>query len=39
MITHNYETARKYFSYSVLGKKLKDIISDCSGCQKLENSE
>jgi glycosyltransferase involved in cell wall biosynthesis len=34
MVTHNYETARKYFSYSVLSKKLKDIIFNCTGCQK-----
>jgi glycosyltransferase involved in cell wall biosynthesis len=37
MITHNYETARKYYSYSVLGKKLKNIIFDCTGCQKLKD--
>jgi glycosyltransferase involved in cell wall biosynthesis len=32
MVKHNYETARKYFSYSVLRKKLENLISDCSGC-------
>jgi glycosyltransferase involved in cell wall biosynthesis len=32
MVTHNYETAKKYFSYSVLQKKLKNLISDCTGC-------
>jgi len=32
MVKHNYETARKYFSYSVLRKKLKNLISDCTGC-------
>jgi len=39
MVTHNYETARKYYSYSVLAKKLNNIISDCTGCRKLQNSE
>jgi glycosyltransferase involved in cell wall biosynthesis len=39
MVTHNYETARKYYSYGVLGKKLKNLISDCTGCQDLEKSE
>ena len=32
MVRHNYETAQKYFSYSVLRKKLKNLISDCTGC-------
>ncbi|MGD8973404.1 MAG: glycosyltransferase family 4 protein [Desulfobacterales bacterium] len=32
MVRHNYETAKKYFSYSVLHKKLKNLISDCTGC-------
>jgi glycosyltransferase involved in cell wall biosynthesis len=32
MVKHNYETAQKYFSYSVLRQKLKNLISDCSGC-------
>jgi len=32
MVKHNYETAQKYFSYSVLRKKLKNLISDCTGC-------
>ena len=35
MVAHNYETARKYYSYSVLGKKLRDLLSDCTGCQNL----
>ena len=39
MVTHNYETARKYYSYSVLAKKLKNIISDCTGCQRLKNTD
>ena len=32
MVKRNYETAQKYFSYSVLRKKLKNLISDCTGC-------
>jgi glycosyltransferase involved in cell wall biosynthesis len=32
MVQHNYETAKKYFSYSVLNKKLKNLIRDCTGC-------
>ena len=32
MVKHNFETAQKYFSYSVLRKKLKNLISDCTGC-------
>jgi len=37
MVTHNYETAKKYYSYSVLEKKLRNLISDCTGCQKLDH--
>jgi len=32
MVKRNYETAQKYFSYSVLRKKLKNLITDCTGC-------
>jgi glycosyltransferase involved in cell wall biosynthesis len=32
MVQRNYEIAQKYFSYSVLRKKLKNLISDCTGC-------
>ena len=32
MAKHNYDTAKKYFSYSVLQNKLKNIISDSTGC-------
>ena len=39
MVTHNYETARKYYSYSILAKKLNNIISDCTGCRKLQNTK
>jgi len=38
MVSHNYDTAQKYFSYSVLSKKLKNLISDCTGCSFIENS-
>jgi glycosyltransferase involved in cell wall biosynthesis len=37
MVKHNYETAQKYYSYSVLRNKLKNLISDCTGCQLTEN--
>ena len=33
MLKHNYETARKYFSYAILKKKLTGLASDCLGCQ------
>jgi len=33
MVKHNYETAKKYYSYSVLHNKLRNLISDCTGCQ------
>jgi glycosyltransferase involved in cell wall biosynthesis len=32
MVKRNYEIAQKYFSYSVLRKKLINLISDCTGC-------
>jgi glycosyltransferase involved in cell wall biosynthesis len=32
MVRHNYETAKKYYSYSILHYKLKNLISDCIGC-------
>ena len=38
MVQHNYETAKKYFSFSVLYKKLKNLISDCTGCPLTNNS-
>jgi len=37
MVKHNYETAKKYYSYSVLRKKLKNLISDCTGCPLPQN--
>jgi glycosyltransferase involved in cell wall biosynthesis len=38
MVRHNYETAKKYFSYRILSKKLKNLISDCTGCPLPDNS-
>jgi glycosyltransferase involved in cell wall biosynthesis len=38
MVRHNYETAQKYFSYSVLYKKLRNLISDCTGCPLPNNA-
>ena len=32
MVRHNYETAKHYYSYSVLHHKLKSLIMDCTGC-------
>ncbi len=32
MVKHNFETAKQYFSYSVLYNKLKNLIKDCTGC-------
>ena len=32
MVQHNYDTAKKYFSYAILRYKLKNLISDCTGC-------
>jgi len=32
MVKHNYETAKKYYSYSILYNKLKNLIKDCTGC-------
>ena len=37
MVKHNYETAQKYYSYSVLHNKLKNLISDCTGCQLIND--
>ena len=32
MTAHNYQTARKYFSYAVLRRKLQNILSDAMMC-------
>jgi len=32
MVKHNYETAKHYYSYTVLSNKLKNLIKDCTGC-------
>ena len=37
MVTHNYEIARKFYSYSVLREKLKNLIFDCTACNKIKN--
>jgi glycosyltransferase involved in cell wall biosynthesis len=32
MVDHNYEIARTYYSYSVLHKKLKNLLMECAVC-------
>ena len=32
MVRHNYETARRYFSYAVLDRKLTTLLADSLGC-------
>ena len=32
MVKHNFDTAKHYYSYSVLYNKLKNLIMDCTGC-------
>jgi len=32
MVAHNYKTARRYFSYAVLRKKLTTLMSESLGC-------
>ena len=39
MVKHNYQTAKHYFSYSVLHNKLKNLIKDCTGCPLSMNIE
>jgi len=39
MVKHNFETAQKYYSYSVLHNKLKNLISDCTGCQLRDDQQ
>jgi glycosyltransferase involved in cell wall biosynthesis len=38
MVSHNYEIAKKFYSYSVLRQKLKNLIFDCTACSKIKNS-
>ena len=38
MVAHNYEIAKKFYSYSVLREKLKNLIFDCTACNKIKNS-
>jgi len=39
MVEHNYETAKHYYSYSVLYNKLINVIKDCTGCPLEMNIE
>jgi len=32
MVDHNYEIAKTCFSYSVLHKKLKNLLMECTAC-------
>jgi len=32
MVIHNYETARRFYSYTVLEKKLRNLLADCIQC-------
>ena len=31
MVVHNYELGKRYYSYSVLEQKLKNLLLDCFG--------
>ena len=31
MVDHNYKIAKKFYSYSILHKKLKNLITECIG--------
>jgi hypothetical protein len=33
MVKHNYETARRFFSYDVLERKLTTLLADSLGCR------
>ena len=33
MVDHNYEIAKTFYSYSVLHKKLKNLLMECSICE------
>jgi glycosyltransferase involved in cell wall biosynthesis len=37
MVSHNYEIAKKFYSYSVLREKLKNLIFDCTACNKIKD--
>jgi glycosyltransferase involved in cell wall biosynthesis len=37
MVSHNYETAKKFYSYSVLREKLKNLIFDSTACNRIKN--
>ena len=34
MVARNYRIARQYFSYSVLRRRLKNLIQDSACCQR-----
>ncbi len=33
MVAHNYQIAKRYYSYGVLHQKLRNLIRDCIGCR------
>lgn len=33
MVDHNYEIAKTFYSYSVLHKKLKNLLMECTACE------
>ncbi len=35
MTKHNYDIAKRFFSYAVLEQKLKTILADCLGCRSI----
>jgi mannosylglucosylglycerate synthase len=35
MTRHNYGIARRHYSYTVLRRKLQNVLSDCMGCSTL----
>jgi glycosyltransferase involved in cell wall biosynthesis len=37
MVAHNYKIATTYFSYAVLRRKLRNLLTDCMACIRLNN--
>ncbi len=37
MVVHNYKIATTFYSYSVLRRKLRNLLTDCMACIKLNN--
>ncbi len=37
MVVHNYKIATTFFSYTVLRRKLRNLLTDCMACIKLNN--